>query len=79
MDSWPGNLSRRDAIKIIDDATDKDDPYWEYVVEDHYDEQTDTMPSIYHVFAALGITESEYREATETQKANIPWPQQEGE
>lgn len=74
MDDWPGKLSRRDAIRILDMATDKYDPYWEYVVEDFYHEATDTMPSIYHTFAAIGITEAEYREATDSQDANIPWP-----
>ena len=64
MRNWPGKLTRIEAIKLIERATDKDDPFWEYLVDDHYDEKTDTMPSIFHVFAALGITEEEYRQAT---------------
>lgn len=74
MNDWPGKLSRLDAIKIISAAADKDDPHWDYVVEDYYDEATDTWPSVYEVYAALGITESEYREATNSQEANINWP-----
>lgn len=66
-------LTRIDAIKIIDRATDKDDPYWEQVVEDWYDEEADDMPSIYHVLAALGVTETEYREASKAD-GKIDWP-----
>lgn len=68
-------LSRIDAIKIIDSATDKDDPYWGQLVEDHYDEKTDTMPSIMDVLAALGVTESEYRQASGADGA-LDWPKQ---
>lgn len=74
MNDWPGRLTRLQAIELIDRATDNDDPYWDCVVEDFYDEESDTWPSIYEVFAALGITESEYREATNSQEANINWP-----
>lgn len=66
-------LTRIQAIKIIDDATDKDDPYWEQLVEDHYDEESDTMPSIMDVLAALGVTEAEYREASKAD-GKIDWP-----
>lgn len=75
---WPGKLSRVDAIRLIDKATDHDDPYWENVVDDHYDERTDTMPTIYHLFAALGVTEAEYREAIGAD-GEIDWPQAHGE
>ncbi len=64
---WPGKLSRIDAIRIIEKVTDKDDPAWEWAVEDWYDEDTDTMPSIYEVLAAIGVTEEEYKEATGAQ------------
>ena len=74
---WQGKLTREQAIKIIDNATDKDDPYWDWVVEDYYDEATDTMPTIYHVLAALGITKHEYMKATGAK--NVNWPQQGGE
>ncbi len=69
---WPGKLTRANSIQLIDRATDKDDPYWEHLVDDFYDEKTDTMPTIYHVLAALGVTEKEYLEATG--EKNINWP-----
>lgn len=72
MNEWTGKLSRIDAIRIIERATDKEDPAWLWSVEDWYDEDTDTLPSIYHVMAALDVTESEYREATGAQ--NLNWP-----
>ena len=30
MDEWTGKLTRADAIRIIENFTDKDDPAWEY-------------------------------------------------
>lgn len=73
MSEWKGSLSKIDAIKIIEGATDKDDPYWSDLVEDFYDEDTDTMPSIYHVYDALGVTELEYRESTGAD-GTVYWP-----
>lgn len=72
MDDWKGKLTREQAIKILSAATDNDDPYWENLVEEFYNEDDDTMPSIYHVFAALGVTEQEYKEATGAENTN--WP-----
>ena len=72
MSEWPGKLSRIDAIRIIESVSDKDDPAWEWAVEEWYDEDTDTMPSIYEVLATLGVTEDEYKEATGAQNTN--WP-----
>ena len=66
-------LSRIDAIKIIDRVTDNDDPYWERVVEDWYDEKKDDMPSIMDVLSALGVTEAEYRKATGAD-GKLKWP-----
>ncbi len=65
-------LTKKQAIGLIDKATNKDDPYWEWVVEDYYDEDTDSWPTIYHIFAALGVTESEYKDATGEQ--GVLWP-----
>lgn len=65
-------LTRQQAIKILCNAIDQEDPYWENLVEDHYDEDSDTMPSAFHVLDALGITESEYKQATGAQ--NVNWP-----
>ena len=54
MNEWKGKLTREQAIQIFDAATDQDDPAWEWLVEAWYDEETDTMPSVYDVFAADG-------------------------
>ncbi|MDN3525679.1 hypothetical protein QWY79_10430 [Halomonas sabkhae] len=74
MTDWnkDAQLSRIDAIRIIERATDRDDPDWDYVVEDWYDEESDSWPSLQHVLVALGITEHEYVEATGCDNAN--WP-----
>ena len=67
-------LTRVQAIQILDDATDQDDPFWERAVNEFYDEENDTMPSIMDVFAALGVTEAEYREASGVD-GKIDWPE----
>ena len=69
---WPGNFTKIEAIKLIDSIVDQDDPYWENIVEDYYHEDTDTLPSIYHVLKALGVTEQEYKKATGAD--NVNWP-----
>jgi len=61
FNEWPGTLSREDAIKIFDRATDRDDPFWENIVEEFHDEDSDTVPSIFHVFEALGVSRDEYK------------------
>lgn len=66
-------IRRIDAIKIIDRATDRDDPFWEHVTAPWYDEKKDDLPSIYDVFIALGVTEAEYRKATGAD-GQINWP-----
>ena len=60
MPSVPTSLtiSREDAIKVIDRATDRDDPFWENIVE-NYD--NDHMITIYDVMNALGVSTMEYR------------------
>lgn len=72
MPAWPSKLTREQAIQLLDAITDQDDPYWENIVEDFYHEETDTMPSALHLFAALGITEEEYKAVTGAQ--NLNWP-----
>ena len=67
-------LSRIEAVAIIERATDKDDPHWEWCVDEWYCEESDTFPTIYDVLAALGVTEAEYKEATGAQNCN--WPSQ---
>lgn len=57
-------LSRIDAIKIIDRATDEGNPGWEYATNEWRDKDTDTsFPTIYDVLAALGVAKAEYEEA----------------
>ena len=56
-------ITREDAIKIMDKATDHDDPYWENLTDDWYDEVDDTVPSMYDVMSALGVTKEEYDKA----------------
>lgn len=60
---WAGKLTRKEAIAILHGMTDQDDPAWEWAVEDHYDEDTDTMPSVYDVFAAIGVSVEELNAA----------------
>lgn len=72
MKGWSGRLSRADAIRIFEAATDHEDPHWDYLVEEWYDEETDTMPSMYDVLAAIGVTEEEYRAINPS--ANFEWP-----
>jgi len=55
-------LTRKQAIKIICDLTNQDDPYWENVVEDYYDSDNDTMPTIYDVLKPLGVSKKEIEE-----------------
>jgi hypothetical protein len=73
MNEWPGTLTRIDAIRIIENITDKDDPAWEWAVEDFYHEESDTFPTIYEVLQTLGVTEAEYKSATNAQNTN--WPE----
>ncbi len=53
-------ITREDAIKIMDKVTDQNDPYWEDLTDDWYDETDDTLPSMYDVMSALGVTKEEY-------------------
>lgn len=54
-------VSREKAIQIFERATDQEDPRWIDMMDDFglYDEKTDTWPTIYDVFAALGVTKDE--------------------
>tara|TARA_Y100000593_G_scaffold9465_1_gene17225 strand:+ start:203 stop:652 length:450 start_codon:yes stop_codon:yes gene_type:complete len=67
-------ITRLDAIRIFDGATDKDDPFWENWVADWYDEDEDELPSVYHFFEALGVMKEEYMEATGADNVNWPEP-----
>ena len=64
-------ITRADAIRIFDSATDKDDPFWERQVErflDNPDDYDAPLPSVADVFKALGVTETEYLAATRAPK-----------
>ena len=52
-------MQRQDAITIFFKAIDQDDPYWDLLVDDWYDEKTDTEPSQWDVGRALGFTDNE--------------------
>lgn len=72
IEPWSGRLTRIEAVRILDCATDKDDPFWESVVQDFYDEKADNIPTIMDVLAVLGVTKEEYIEASGAD--NIDWP-----
>ncbi len=63
------NVTRDQAIKIIDRITNLYgcgfDDWWVDMMDDFglYDEESDKFPSIYDVFAAIGVTEEECRKA----------------
>lgn len=60
------NITRKQAIKILDKATDKGDfdDWWVDLMDEYglYDELTDQFPNIFDVFNALGITDEEMKE-----------------
>ena len=59
-------ITREDAIRVFNDATDKEDPFWESLMEQFLEDSDDAdapLPSIGDVFIALGVSESEYRTA----------------
>ncbi len=58
------NLTREQAIRIIDLACAKDDPHWAFCTNELYDETTDSMPSIYDVLRAIGVSAAEFDKAT---------------
>ena len=57
------NLTRKQSIRIILDSTVQDDPYWDNLVEEFYDESDDTWPDIYDVLRPLCVTKEEIDEA----------------
>ncbi len=52
-------LNREQAIKVVLKIIEKDDPYWDYIVEEFYDEESDSWPTIDEVFEGLGISKEE--------------------
>lgn len=63
MTQWTGTLTRAAAIRILDRMSDQDDAAWVSATEDHYDEDTDTMPTFDQVLVALGVSKEEYATA----------------
>lgn len=63
--------TRQQAIKIIEKATDVGgyDDWWMDLMEDIglYDEKTDTAPSLFDVFEALGVSKDEAEQAIKAQ------------
>lgn len=58
------DITRSEAIQIIEKITDKESAYWEDIIDDWYDEKEDKWPTIKDVLTALGITPKEYKDAT---------------
>ncbi len=56
-------ITRKDAIRIFCKITDRDDPYWMDLIEEHYDEKKDDWPTIYDVLEPLGVNKKEIDEA----------------
>lgn len=52
-----------EAIKLLMQATERDDPSWEGLVEDWYDEDTDTMPCVWDVLRTAGFSDDEIEKA----------------
>lgn len=71
--NWPGRLTKIQAIRLIEQMSDKEDPYWEQLVDDYYHEESDTMPSMFHILAALGVTREQYLEAVNC-NPDLDWP-----
>ena len=56
-------ITRKEAIRLICKITDQDDPYWEQLTYEYYDEETDTLLTFDEVMNAVGITDDEIKEA----------------
>ena len=69
-------LTREDAIKILVRVTGQDDPYWENITDEFYDEATDTMPTFDDVLTALGVSILEIRaaEGLKYDMNSVQWP-----
>ncbi|MBY7719670.1 MULTISPECIES: hypothetical protein [Vibrio] len=62
-------LTKLDAIRLFERATDQEN-LWEHLMDDFYDEKTDSFPSIYDVMIALGVSKDEYVKATGAENVN---------
>lgn len=52
------DLTREQALDVLCQLTDQDN-LWEMITEDLYDEETDSLPDMYDVLGALGVTRDE--------------------
>lgn len=52
-------INRDQAIKVFFMAVDHEDPYWGNLMDDYYDEKTDSFPTQRAVGRALGFTDLE--------------------
>ena len=61
------NITRQQAIKILDEAMDQVgyDDWWVDLMDDYevYNEETEDWPTIFEVFNALGVSDEEMKEA----------------
>lgn len=58
-------ITKQQAIRILLDASEKDDPHWEHTVEHvlQLGADEEDLPSIFDVFKSIGVTEQEVNEA----------------
>lgn len=56
-------INREQALKVFFRAIDHEDPYWDSLLEEFYDEETDSFPSQWEVGAALGFSDEEMEKA----------------
>ncbi|MFA0012061.1 hypothetical protein AB4391_01745 [Vibrio lentus] len=66
-------LTKLDAIRLFEQATYQEN-LWEHLMDDFYDEKTDSFPTIYDVMVALGVSKEEYVQATSSE--NVDWPEE---
>ena len=52
------SITRNQALDILCKITDQDN-MWEMLVDDFYDEKTDSMPDMADVLGALGVSRKE--------------------
>ena len=64
-------VSRQQAIKVFFQAVNNDDPCWDSLMEDFYDEETDSFPTQWEVGRALGFSNAEMEEAAGVEKGRL--------
>ena len=56
-------ITREEALRLFFKAIDHDDPYWENLMQDFYDEESENFPSQWQVGKALGFSVEEMERA----------------